>query len=169
VTTDSWIAIAFVILAVLIVASSLAVVLLSRIVHAALALVFFFLTIAGVYILLQAEFIAATQIVIYVGAITVLFLFAIMLTHHSYAPDSNPPNSQWPAAAVVALATVVTLGAAVSQSTLPMSSSATPGGVADVTRTLGQLLMGPFVLPFEIAGLLLLAAMVGAIVIAKET
>jgi NADH:ubiquinone oxidoreductase subunit 6 (subunit J) len=169
VTTETWVAIAFVILSVLIVGSSLAVVLLPRIVHSALALVFFFLTISGVYILLQAEFIAATQIVIYVGAITVLFLFAIMLTHHSYAPDSNPANSQLPAAAVVALATVATLGAVVSQTTLPVSTTATPGGVADVTRTLGQLLMGPFVLPFEIAGLLLLAAMIGAIVIAKET
>jgi NADH:ubiquinone oxidoreductase subunit 6 (subunit J) len=169
VTTDTWVAIAFAILAILMVSSSLAVVLLPRIVHAALALVFFFLVISGVYILLQAEFIAATQIVIYVGAITVLFLFAIMLTHHSSAPDSNPGNSQLPAAAVVAVVTFGTFAAVLSAQRFPVSDSATPGGVTDVTRMLGQLLMGPFVLPFEIAGLLLLAAMVGAIVIARET
>jgi NAD(P)H-quinone oxidoreductase subunit 6 len=169
VTTDIWVAIAFVILAVLLVASSLAVVLLPRIVHSALALVLFFLVISGVYVLLQAEFIAATQIIIYVGAITVLFLFAIMLTHHSYAPDSNPGNSQLPAAAIVALVTFGTFGAVLSAQGFPASNSATPGGVTDVTRTLGELLMGPFVLPFEIAGLLLLAAMVGAIVIARES
>src|SRR5579871_3815274 len=149
--------------------SSLAVVLLPRIVHAALALVFFFLVISGVYILLQAEFIAATQIIIYVGAITVLFLFAIMLTHHSYAPDSNPSNGQAPVAGLVALVTFGTFAAVLTARNLPTSNAATPGGVADVTRTLGQLLMGPFVLPFEIAGLLLLAAMLGAIVIARES
>jgi NADH:ubiquinone oxidoreductase subunit 6 (subunit J) len=169
VTTENWVSIVFVILAILMVVSSLAVVLVPRIVHSALALVFFFFVISGIYILLQAEFIAATQVVIYVGAITVLFLFAIMLTHHSYAADSNPANSQWPAAALVALATFGTLGAVLGGQTFPASNSATPGGVADVTKTLGQLLMGPFILPFEIAGLLLLAAMVGAIVIAKES
>jgi NADH:ubiquinone oxidoreductase subunit 6 (subunit J) len=169
VTTDAWVAIAFVILTVMLVASSLAVVLLPRIVHSALALVLFFLVISGVYVLLQAEFIAATQIIIYVGAITVLFLFAIMLTHHSYAPDSNPGNGQWPAAAIVAVLTLGTFGAVLNAQPLPTSNAATPGGVADVTRTLGQLLMGPFVLPFEIAGVLLLAAMIGAIVIARET
>ena len=167
-TTDTWVSIAFAILAVLMVGSSLAVVIIPRIVHSALALVLFFFVISGIYILLQAEFIAATQVVIYVGAITVLFLFAIMLTHHSYSPDSNPGNSQWPAAALVAVATFGTFGAVVGGQVFPASNAATPGGVADVTSSLGQLLMGPFILPFELAGLLLLAAMIGAIVIAKE-
>jgi NADH:ubiquinone oxidoreductase subunit 6 (subunit J) len=169
VTTDSWVGIAFYILAGLMVAGALGVVLLPRIVHAGLALVFFFFVISGIYVLLQAEFIAATQVIIYVGAITVLFLFAIMLTHRSYAPDSNPENSQWLAAALVALLTFSTLAFVLAQAAFPATTTATPGGVTDVTRTLGQLLMGPFILPFEIAGLLLLAAMVGAIVIAKES
>jgi NAD(P)H-quinone oxidoreductase subunit 6 len=169
VTTDGYVAIAFYLLAFLMVGSCLAVVLLPRIVHSALALVFFFFLISGIYVLLQAEFIAATQILIYVGAITVLFLFAIMLTHHSYAPDSNPANTQWSVAGVVAALTFLTLTLVLVQASFPISTAATPGGVADVTRALGQMLMGPFLLPFEIAGMLLLAAMIGAIVIAKES
>ena len=56
-----------------------------------------------------------------------------------------------------------------SRAEFPLSPATTPGGVVDVTRTLGQLLMGTFILPFEIAGVLLLAAMIGAIVIARES
>lgn len=168
-TTDAWVGIVFYILAALMVVGALGVVLLPRIVHAGLALVFFFFVISGVYILLQAEFIAATQVIIYVGAITVLFLFAIMLTHRSYAPDSNPENSQWLAGAFVAVLTFATLAFVLSQAVFPATTTATPGGVTDITRALGQLLMSTFILPFEIAGLLLLAAMVGAIVIAKES
>ncbi len=168
-TTETWVALAFYVMAGLMVLGALGTVLLPRIVHAALALVFFFFVISGIYVLLQAEFIAATQVIIYVGAITVLFLFAIMLTHRSYAPDSNPANSQWIVAGLVALATFATLAVVLTGAQFPISNAATPGGVANVTTTLGQLLMGPFLLPFEIAGLLLLAAMIGAIVIAKES
>jgi len=168
VSTDTWATIAFYVISICLVVGALGVVLLPRIVHAALALVFFFLMIAGIYVLLGAEFIAATQVIVYVGAITVLFLFAIMLTHRSYAPDSNPGNSQWIAATVVAVVTGGILVGVLSQARIQVSAAATPGGVADVTKTLGQLLMGPYLIPFEIAGLLLLAAMVGAIVIARE-
>src|SRR5512138_3627218 len=101
---QDWVNLAFWALAAMLVVSAFAVVALPRIVHAALSLVLVFLSIAGIYILLQAEFLAAVQIIIYVGAVTVLVLFAIMLTNRSYAPDSNPPNSQWAAAAVVAVA-----------------------------------------------------------------
>jgi NAD(P)H-quinone oxidoreductase subunit 6 len=169
VTTENWAALAFYVISALLVVGALGVVLLPRIVHAALALVFFFFTISGIYVLLQADFIAATQVLIYVGAITVLFLFAIMLTHRSYAPDSNPGNSQWMAAGLVGVVTGGILVAVLSQAKFQLTTSDTPGGVADVTRALGQLLMGPYLVPFEIAGLLLLAAMIGAIVIARET
>jgi NADH:ubiquinone oxidoreductase subunit 6 (subunit J) len=169
VTSDAWVALVFYVVAVLMVASALAVVLLPRIVHAALALVFFFFLISGTYVLLQAEFIAAAQVIIYVGAITVLFLFAIMLTHHSYAPDSNPENTQWLAGALVSLLTFGTLALVLVQAGIPVASVGGTGTVPSVTQALGQLLMGPFLLPFEVAGILLLAAMIGAIVIARET
>lgn len=168
-TTESWATLAFYVISIMLIVGALGVVLLPRVVHAALALVFFFFTIAGIYVLLEADFIAATQVIIYVGAITVLFLFAIMLTHRSYAPDSNPGNSQWMAAGAVAVLIGGLLVAVLSQATFKVSTSSMPGGVSDVTKALGQLLMGPYLVPFEIAGLLLLAAMIGAIVIARET
>jgi NADH:ubiquinone oxidoreductase subunit 6 (subunit J) len=169
VTTESWLAVAFYVVAVSLVAAALAVVLLPRIVHAALALVFFFFVTSATFVLLDAAFIAAAQVIIYVGAITVLFLFAIMLTHHSYAPDSSPENPQWPVAAPVALLTLVIIGYVFLRTTFPPVATSSPGGVADVTKTLGELLMSSYLLPFEIAGILLLAAMIGAIVIARET
>lgn len=168
-TTDNWASLVFYIVSICLVVGALGVVLLPRIVHAALALVFFFFMTSGIFVLLHAEFIAATQVIIYVGAITVLFLFAIMLTHRSYAPDSNPGNTQWMAAGAVTVVIGGILIGVLSQAKFQVSTSATPGGVADVTRSLGTLLMGPFLVPFEIAGLLLLAAMIGAIVIARET
>jgi chemosensory pili system protein ChpA (sensor histidine kinase/response regulator) len=72
-------------------------------------------------------------------------------------------------AAAIAGLTVVTLALVVGQATFPITTLGTPGGVPDVTKALGNLLMGPFLLPFEIAGLLLLASMIGAIVIARES
>ena len=77
----------------MLVVAALAVVFLPRIIHAALMLVLFFVAIAGIFILLQAEFIAAAQVIIYAGAITVLVLFAVMLTQRSQSPESNPLTS----------------------------------------------------------------------------
>src|SRR5262245_24535138 len=91
-------------LAALLIIGALAVVFLPRIIHAALSLVLFFIAIAGVFILLHAEFIAAAQVIIYAGAITVLVLFAVMLTQRSQSPESNPFNAQHIIAAIVAAA-----------------------------------------------------------------
>ena len=163
-TQDDWVTLAFYVLSVGLVGSALAVVALPRIVHSALSMVVFFLAIAGIYVLLQAEFIAAVQVMIYVGAITVLFLFAIMLTHRSYAPDSNPPNSQRIPAGLAALAVLATLLLALSTATWKVGGQVP----ADVTAQIGRLMLGEFVLPFEAVALLLLAALIGAIVIARE-
>ena len=161
---DSFVAIAFYVLALGMVIAAFAVVSLPRIVHSALALVAFFFMISGLYVLLQAEFIAAVQIIIYVGAITVLFLFAIMLTNRSYAPDSNPPNRQYVIAGLVSLTVLGTLLLALSQQSWPTEGEAPTNSIP----MLGQLMLGQFILPFEIAALVLLVAMVGAIVIARE-
>lgn len=163
-TQENWVGIAFYVLAIGLIGSAFAVVMLPRIVHSALALVVFFLSIAGIYILLHAEFVAAVQVIVYVGAVAVLFLFAIMLTNRSYAPDSNPPNTQWVVASVVALAVLGTLLFVLS------SASWAVGGQlpADTTAEIGRVMLSQYVLPFEIAAVLLLVAMIGAIVISRE-
>ena len=172
-------AIAFWILAIVLVGSALAVVMLPNIVHAALFLVVVFGAAAGIYVLLNAEFIAIVQVLIYAGAIAVLILFAIMLTHHSMSRRSNPFSGQvWLASVIcVALAAGIIYAVGSSQmvvgsagSTIPLAGAgAGPGGT--VVR-LGQLLYSPFsysyVLPFEIASVVLLVAIVGAIMIGRE-
>jgi NADH-quinone oxidoreductase subunit J len=171
--------VAFYVLAVMMVGSALAVVMLRRIVHAALFLVVVFGAASGIYVLLNAEFIAIVQILIYAGAITILILFAIMLTQHSMARTSNPFSGQWWLAGLICVilgagiiyavgASQMTIGT--PNDTIPLAGvSATAGGT--VVR-LGQLLYSPFsysyVLPFEIASVVLLVAIVGAIMIGRE-
>src|SRR5438045_6726401 len=91
----------FWIIAIILVGSSLLVVGLRNIVHSALALIAVFAMAAGIYVLLNAEFIAIVQILIYVGAVTILILFALMLTHIAGIPRTNPTNRQWPIALVI--------------------------------------------------------------------
>lgn len=170
--------VAFWIIAIVLVGSSLAVVLQRNIVHAALALIVVFGAAAGIYILLNAEFIAIVQVLIYAGAVTILVLFAIMLTQHSMARNSNPVSSQWWLAALICILlgggiiyavghSVMVVGSATS-SVLPAGSGANGGTVV----RLGQLLYSPFsysyILPFEIASVVLLVAIVGAIIIGRE-
>ncbi len=159
------------------VVAALLVVGLRNIVHSALALIVVFAMAAGIYVLLNAEFIAIVQILIYVGAVTVLILFALMLTHIAGLPRTNPTNKQWPIALVICALVGATIVFAEITSHLAIAPttktgvSQLPPGISNVVR-LGQLLYSPtsysYVLPFEIASLVLLVAIVGAIVIGRE-
>lgn len=164
--------VAFWVIAALLVGTALAVVLRRNIVHAALFLVLVFGATSGIFILLNAEFIAIVQILIYAGAVTILILFAIMLTRNSMSRQSNPSNKQlWPAALVCVL-----LGGSIifamfnpsAQLHTDANTTVINSSVNNVTR-IGQLLFSPtsysYVLPFEIASLVLLVAIVGAIAI----
>ena len=93
--------VAFYVIAVVMVGSALAVVLLRNIVRAALFLALFFGAAAGVYVLLNAEFIAIVQVLIYAGAVTILVLFAIMLTQNSMSRNANPFAGQWWLAGII--------------------------------------------------------------------
>lgn len=166
----------FWIIAVILVVSALLVVTLRNIVHSALALVVVFATASGIYILLNAEFIAIVQILIYAGAVTILILFALMLTPITGQRITNPTNRQWWVAVIICalLGACVVYAATFSQRVIPNVSNGTsqlPAGINNVVR-IGQLLYSPttysYVLPFEIASLVLLVAIIGAIVIGRE-
>src|SRR5438105_804600 len=92
----------FWIIAVILVGSALMVVSLRNIVHSAIALVLVFAMASGIYVLLNAEFIAIVQILIYAGAVTILILFALMLTRIGGLPITNPTNRQWWVAMIIA-------------------------------------------------------------------
>lgn len=168
----------FYLLAALLVGSSLAVVTLRNIVHSALFLIVVFGAAAGLFVLLNAEFIAIVQVLIYAGAVTILILFAIMLTQHPTQPSGNPVNKQWWVAGLLSalLAAVVIYAVSASSGTLVNAStdanlvSNSPNGGTVVH--IGQLLYSPYtysyVLPFEIASVVLLVAIIGAIVIGRE-
>ncbi len=170
--------VAFYVIAIVLVGSSLAVVLLRNIVHAALFLAVVFGAAAGVYVLLNAEFIAIVQVLIYAGAVTILVLFAIMLTQNAMSRTSSPFSGQTWLAALISVALAAGLIFTVGGSQMAL---ATPNASANLTNAIngggsvariGQLLYSPFtysyVLPFEIASVVLLVAIIGAIVIGRE-
>lgn len=167
----------FWIVAAILVGSALLVVTQRNIVHSALALVVVFAMAAGIYLLLNAEFIAIVQILIYAGAVTILILFALMLTRtNNIQTTSNPNNKQWWLAVIVCalVGAVIVYAAGVSPHAVAFDGNGSgqlPRGISNVVR-IGQLLYSPttysYVLPFEIASLVLLVAIIGAIVIGRE-
>lgn len=137
-------------------------------VHSALALIFTLLSIAGLYLMLYAPFVAGVQIVLYAGGIMVLFLFVIMLVNIERAELEERFNKQWHVAALAALL----LGGMLfyvlrhGQGIFPANVVSLPEG--ENTQKVGLLLYQNYLMPFEIASLLLLVAIVGAVVMAKK-
>lgn len=136
-----------------------------NIIRAALGLILSFMGVAGLYFVLEAEFVAVVQILVYVGAISILVLFAVMLTRGLMRRDLSAQNSQWIAAAVVAVVLFVALVLVAIGTNWKVVETQVAG---DLIPKLGAELMTTYLLPFEAVSLLLLAALVGAIVIARE-
>lgn len=157
--------IAFFALALVGIVSSLLVLYLNKVVQMVVAIVFTFLSIAGLYILLSAEFLAAAQVLLYSGAITIMMLFGIMLTRHD---DSVVTSIHWfkrgtILASIVAFFFVVYVG--ISNFSFPTMQDTLH---VNNTEQIGIALYTHYIIPFELMSVLLLAALVGAIVIAKK-
>ncbi len=157
--------VAFVVMAGIALGGAFMVAAFRNILHAALALMLSFMGVAGLYVLLEAEFIAAAQVLVYVGAISILIVFAVMLTRGLMQGAEPSQNSQWIAAAGVATILFGVLFFVAVGTAWPQAQTALKG---DLIPALGKELMTTYVFPFEIASLLLLGALVGAIVIARE-
>ena len=172
----------FWIIAFVLVGSALLVVIQRNIVHSALALILFFAMASGIYLLLNAEFIAIVQILIYAGAVAVLILFALMLTRTSNIQVNSNPNGKlwWLALPICALvAAGIIFATTISPRVTTATSNLVPYGGKGVCAIppnnviyIGELLYSPtcysYVLPFEIASVVLLVAIMGAIVIGRE-
>ncbi|WP_066377461.1 MULTISPECIES: NADH-quinone oxidoreductase subunit J [unclassified Anabaena] len=157
----------FGILAVMMIGAALGVVLASSIVYSAFLLGGVFISIAGMYLLLNGDFVAAAQVLIYVGAVNVLILFAIMLVNKRQ--DFTP----FPSAGVRKILTaIVAVGLFALLSTMvlatPWAYSTTPVPGESSIVLIGQHFFTDFLLPFELASVLLLMAMVGAIILARR-
>jgi NADH-quinone oxidoreductase subunit J len=155
----------FLILAAVTLVGALGVVTARSVFSSALFLVLSFIGVAGVFVLLEAPFLGAVQLLIYVGAISVLILFSVMLTRRVMDERVRQYNEQWGVAGVIAGLLFVVLAVLSVTSEWNISNAAPP---ADSVVALGQALLGPYALPFEIASLVLLVALIGAIVIARE-
>jgi NADH-quinone oxidoreductase subunit J len=159
--------IVFVMLGVLALASAVLVVTTRRLVHAALWLCVGFGALAGCYLVLTAEVLAWVQVLIYVGAITVLLLFGMMLTHAPIGRSADVDSGNRPAALAVALGLAGLLVTVVVKA-FPaawIDLAATPLGGPEIV---GTALFRVWVLPFEVLSVLLLAALIGAIVASRS-
>ena len=156
--------VAFAALALLTVGSAGVVALARNVIHSAVALLGTLVGVAGLYVLLAADFLAAVQVLVYVGGTLVLFLFAAMLT----ARIDHPSSSNAPRARKLAAFTVGLLVLALSVVAIDTVWPKEPSAAVPSTAKLGHALLGPYVLPFELASLVLLAALIGAVTLARR-
>jgi len=158
-------AVVFWILAVVTVASAAVVVLARSLIYSAFSLLLTFAGVAGLYLLLGADFLAATQLLIYVGGILVLLLFGVMLTHKIYQLDLRTEVTQFSSGLIVAAGLFVILAATALRTPWATGQGRPP---APTTEEIGRLFMGRFLLPFEAASILLLVALIGAAMIVRR-
>ena len=159
--------------AAVIVFSAIRVVTSQNVVHAALYLVAVLAGVAAQYVLLAAEFVAATQVLVYIGAVVVLLLFGVMLTRTEIGRDQDLTHRSWPlgaATAVVLLCVMVyTLVDEYGWSRTPLPADIRIASVnGSNTATVSDSIFGHYLVPFEIISVLLLSALVGAIVLARK-
>ena len=157
--------IAFWILAALAVFAALGVIVQKNVFRVALALIVCLIAVAGIFVLLSADFLAAAQILVYVGAISVVIILAIMLTRQ-FAHGSQPNRLRLPAL-LVSVVLFALLAFAILETDWQQSASKP---IVDTTPALAEQLFGSsgFILPLEISAVLILAVVIGAIVIARE-
>ena len=164
--------IVFAILAVTMGVSALRMVTTQNVVHAALYLVMVLAGVAAQYVLLAAEFVAVVQVLVYIGAIVVLFLFGIMLTRAKLGEDGDLDNDQkWMGALVSTFLLGVlglTLWRAFGETSLDLTNSVAVGASGVNTSRIADSIFSDYLIPFEAASVLLLAALVGAVVVARR-
>jgi NADH-quinone oxidoreductase subunit J len=155
----------FLLTGAIILGSALMVVTTRNLLHAALWLVVTLFGVAVLYAILQANFLAVVQVVIYIGAIAILFIFAVMLTRRELMEKGRQTRSTWWIPALLGLVILVGLVFLIlSAPGVERTAAAMPAGL-DTVQALGTALVSPdaYVLPFEVASVLMLAALVGAV------
>jgi len=157
--------VAFGVLALAMVAAALRMVTTRNVVHAALYLVVVLAGVAGMFILLGAEFVGVTQVLVYIGAIVVLFLFGIMLTKGSFGDDDGVTGERRLVAGLVGLLVFGVMAAALVES---FEDAELSRSGPSTTAELADSIFSDYIVPFEAVSVLLLAALIGAIVVARR-
>lgn len=158
--------IGFGIIAIIMVVSALRVVTSNNVVHAALWLVLVLASVAAQYVLLAAEFLAVTQVLVYIGAVMVLFLFGTMLTRASIGAETDLNNKNWfiavPVAVILLATMLIALNDGFGDEQLPTDAPVV------TTQQVSDQIFGPYLLPFWALSFVLLAATIGAIVLSRR-
>jgi len=157
--------IVFVAFAVLTLVPAFFVVLSKNVLHSAVALLFSLLGVAALYVLLGADFLAATQLLIYVGGVLVLLLFGVMLTRRVYDVKFVATSIQRLPAAIICIVIFGFLYVVIRRTAWPLLMEK---GMEPTSKEIGRQLMVDFLLPFEVASVLLLVALVGAALLARR-
>ncbi len=156
----------FIIIAVATLFAAAAAMSLRNLVHCALSLVVALAGLAALYLALDAQFVGFAQILVYVGAVAILIMFAVLLTRSDATPNQAILAPGWFTGMVVSAAVFATLGwAALNSTGLPTQMPPAPTATV---KNIGDLLMTRYVLPLEVIGLLLTAALIGAVIIAMK-
>jgi NADH-quinone oxidoreductase subunit J len=156
----------FFLFALITVLSAFLVVFSRNIIYAAFSLLFTFFGVAGLYVLLLADFLAVTQILIYVGGILVLLLFGVMLTNNVISVELKTGTLHTVPAAIL-VAVVAGTFAGLFYSTWK-ATPLPPASVSGTTKSIGEMLMTGYLLPFEVASVILLIALIGAATMARR-
>ena|SRR5438105_9563151 len=158
--------VSFLILALITTAGAAAAMGLRKAVHCVLALTLGFAGIAALYLQLGAQFVGFTQIMVYVGAVAILAVFAIMMTQKAGTVETGTFSYRWLSGAAIAAGVFAVIGWAISSTAIPARS--VPAQPDATVQQIGDSLMHRYVLPLELIGLLLTAALIGAVVIAMD-
>lgn len=159
----------FYIFAILAVSSAIAVISIRNPVHSAVFLMVCFLQVAAIFVLLRSPFLAAVQVFVYVGAVMVLFLFAVMVLDLGKERFGEHLHHQSPIAIIIIIGLVFVMGLGLAKARLDAPiGKYTESIMAKNTEVMGELLYTKYVFPFEVVSLLLLVALIGAIVLVMK-
>jgi len=160
----------FAIIGLVTVAGAVCAMSMRNLVHCALCLMVAFGGLAALFLQLDAQFVGLAQILVYIGAVAILIVFAILLTRSSEPPQQSSVTPSWVMGAGVAVLTFGSLAAAVlaSSATLAAANPKTDVAAAVAVKRIGEKLMTDYVLPLEVVALLLTAALIGAVIIAMR-
>ena len=156
----------FAIIGILTLASAMAAMSLRNLVHCALALTVTFAGLAAFYMQLDAQFVGFAQVLVYIGAVAILIVFAILLTHRGEPPRPSIFSATWVVGVSIAVAVFGVIGGLVLSSQAVTRKVPPPPDIS--VRQIGEQLMTRFILPLEVIGLLLTAALIGAVIIAMH-
>ena len=152
-------------IASLVIFSGFGVVISSSLVHSAVALLFTLFGVAGLYIFLYADFLAATQVIVYVGGILVLIIFGVMLTNKIDTPSIASSSSNQVIGAVVSLLLFAFQLGVIFKTDWHIGDGVI---VEDTVRPIGLMLLNEYLLPFEVVSILLLGALIGAAMLSRK-